>query len=191
MALQPVGDRHSRTVRQQVDWASAFEIDEQRAIGSSLADGPIVDAHGARRIHSRQRQAVHEAQDRIRAGLHTQMAGQARAGLATDRKPDPGLGLGKATGPSRSRRHQPREWLSEGPAAAGAMMAVKASNAQAQRHGLTDAREIGRMAFIAAVNGSAGRAAGRTSAMNTTRMGDDDETTAALDDALDRAARQG
>lgn len=119
------------------------------------------------------------------------MAGQARASLATCRKPDPGLDLRKAAGPSRSRWHQPREWLSEGAAAASVMMAVEASDAQAQRHGLTNARQIGRTAFIAAVNGSAGRATGWTSAMNTARMGNDDETNAALDDALDGAARQG
>lgn len=28
IATQPVGDGHSRTVGQQVDWATAFEIDE-------------------------------------------------------------------------------------------------------------------------------------------------------------------
>ena len=40
------------------------------------------------------------------------------------------------------------------------MRPVEASDAQTQRHGLTDARQIGRTAFIAAVNGRAGRATG-------------------------------
>jgi hypothetical protein len=71
------------------------------------------------------------------------------------------------------------------------MMAVEASDAQAQRHGLTDARQIGRTAFIAAVNGRAGRATGRTPATNTLRMGDDDEMAVGPEDALDGAARQG
>lgn len=70
-------------------------------------------------------------------------------------------------------------------------MAVEASDAQAQRHGLTDARQIGRAAFMAAVNGRAGRATGRATPMHTPRMGEDDKTTVAPDDALDGAARQG
>lgn len=70
-------------------------------------------------------------------------------------------------------------------------MAVEAPDAQVQRHRLTNARQIGRTAFIAAVNGRAGRATGRTPATNALRMGDDNETTVAPDDALNRAARQG
>jgi hypothetical protein len=118
------------------------------------------------------------------------MAGQARTGLATRRKPDPSLGPREAARPARSRRHQPRELLSKGTAPAGTMMAVEASDAQVQRHGLTDARQIDRTTFIAAMNGRAGRATRRTPATNTPRMGDDDETTVAPDDALDRAARE-
>lgn len=191
MVSQPIGDGRPRTGGQQVNRASTVEIDEQSAVCSSLADGPIVDAHGTQRMHARQRQTVHEPQDRIRAGLHPKVAGQACTGLATRRKPDAGLSLCEAAGPACSRRHQLREWLREGAAAAGTMMAVEASDAQAQRHGLTDAWQIGRTAFIAAVNGRAGRATGRTPATNALRMGDDDETTVAPDDALDRAARQG
>ncbi len=45
MAPQPVGDCRPSSVGQQVDRASTVEIDEQRAVGSSFADGPIIDAH--------------------------------------------------------------------------------------------------------------------------------------------------
>lgn len=47
------------------------------------------------------------------------------------------------------------------------------------------------MAFIAAVNGKAGRATGWATPMLTPRMGEDDNTTVASDDALDVATRQG
>ena len=131
-------------------------------------------------MHARQRQTVHEAQDRIRAGLHPKVAGLACTGLATGCKPGAGLSLREAAGPACSRRHQLRERLREGAAAAGTMMAVEAPDAQVQRHRLTNARQIGRTAFIAAVNGRTGRATGRTPAMNTLRMGDDGGTTVAV-----------
>ncbi|GAN52255.1 hypothetical protein ME121_6381 [Methylobacterium sp. ME121] len=119
------------------------------------------------------------------------MAGQARTGLTPCRNPDPSLGLREAARPACSRRHQLREWLSEGATAEGTIMAVEASDAQAQRHGLTNARQIGRTESIAAVNGRAGRVTGWATAMHTPRMGEDDKTTVATDDALDGTARQG
>lgn len=109
MAPQPVGHGCPGSVGQQVDRASTVESDEQRAVGSSFADGLIVDAHGPRPIRARQWQAAHETQDRVGAGLHPQMVGQARTGLASGRKPDAGLGLGEAARPACSRRHQLRE----------------------------------------------------------------------------------
>jgi len=191
MAPQPVGEGRPGSVGLQVDRASTVAIDEQHAVAPPFADGPIVDAHGPRPIRARQRQAAHETQDRIGAGLHPQMVGQARTGLATRRKPDAGLGLCAAARPACSRRHQLREWFGEGATATGATRAVKASDAQTQRHGLTDARQIGRAAFIAAVNGRADRATGWATPMHTLRMGEDDRTTVPPDDALDGAARQG
>ena len=109
MAPQPFGDGRPGSVGQQVDRASTVKIDEQRAVGSSFADGPIIDAHGPRPIRARQRQAAQETQDHVGAGLHPQMVGQARTGLAGGRKPDAGLGLCEAERPACSRRHQLRE----------------------------------------------------------------------------------
>lgn len=178
MASQPIGDGHSRTVGRRADWASAFDLDDERTVGLSLAEDSIVDAHTSRPIHARQRQrqAAYDTQDRIGVGPHPQMAGQARTSLAAGRKPDPTLGLREAARPTRSRRHQPREWRGEGTAAAGGMKAVEASDAQAQRHGPTKAWQIGRTVFVAAMNDRVGRAAGRTPTANMPRMGDDDET---------------
>ncbi|GJE04671.1 hypothetical protein GMJLKIPL_6635 [Methylobacterium isbiliense] len=191
MATQPRGDGHRRAVGQQVDRASAFEVNEEGAVGPSLADGPIVDADGSWWSRTRQREAVQEAQHRIGAGPHPQVAGQARTGLRAGCKPNPCLGLSEAACPSGSWRHQPWERLGEGAAVAGGMTAVEASDAQAQRHGLAEARQIGGTAIVAAVNGGTGRATGGTSSLSAAHMGEDDEVIGAPGDALDGAARQG
>ncbi|KQP05931.1 hypothetical protein ASF26_21715 [Methylobacterium sp. Leaf93] len=100
MATQPRGNRHTGSVRQEVDGTSPVEIDEERAVGLSLADGPVIDSYRSQRTDRRQRHAVHETQHRIGACGHRQMPGQASAGFATEREAHPSLRSGKPIGAS-------------------------------------------------------------------------------------------
>lgn len=61
MATQPRGDGRSRAVGQEVDRAPAIQVDQDRAIGSAFADGPVVKTNDPRWIGGRQREAVDEA----------------------------------------------------------------------------------------------------------------------------------
>ena len=129
MATQPRGDGQSRAVGQQVDGASSLQVDDEGAVGLSLADGPVVDADRSRWVSLRQREAMQEAQHRIGAGPHSQVTGQTCTGLRARCKADPGLGLREAARPSGSWGYQPWQRLGEGAAVAGGMAAVEASDA--------------------------------------------------------------
>ena len=43
VAPEPGRQRRGRTIRQQIDGTAAFEVDKDGAIGSALAQSPVVD----------------------------------------------------------------------------------------------------------------------------------------------------
>ena len=70
-------------------------------------------------------------------------------------------------------------------------MAVEATNLEPQRHSLAEARQIGRMPNVSAMDGRARLAAFGRAPTIPANMGGDDEMTGAADDLVDAAARQG
>ena len=190
VATQPRGDGRAGSIRQQHDWTSPVEIDDECAVGLPLADGPIVYSDRSQRTDGLQLHAVEETQHRIGARGHRQMAGEASAGFATQCKAYPSLCMGEPTGAACVWWEKPGYRFGEHAPSAGGMVAVEAANLQSQRQGLAKAWKIGGMPDVSAMDGRAGLAADGTASTISANMGNDDEMNGAGDDLVDDAALQ-
>jgi hypothetical protein len=93
------------------------------------------------------------------------MRQETRASLAAEREPDPALHPRKPPRTTRPRRQKRLERLGEGASSAGEMVAVEASDLKAEPHRLSEARQVGGMALVAAVHGGADGAAARAASV--------------------------
>lgn len=85
MAAQPARNAVGVTIRQEIDYGVALEVNDHGPVAPTAAPGPLVeadDAWGAIRRHGR---GAHEAQQRVRAHRHGKPLSQAGRGFAAER----------------------------------------------------------------------------------------------------------
>ena len=102
MVLQPITQRLRRPLGQQIHWAAALQVAEDRAVVVALAEGPVIDAQDADARMLAPWRLANAAEQRIRARRHGQPRRQPRARLAAQGQADLGVGLmepGSGPGP--------------------------------------------------------------------------------------------
>ena len=177
----PTGQRRRCAVGEKVDDAVAVQVHHDRAVAAALSHAlrvpphrasldvgpgplrPVVDADvdGCRLV--RHRHGPDEPQNGGAARRHAQVLQEPRPTRAAADNADPPLRFGQ---PARAPSAGPEEIghrLGEGAPGAARVGAVEASNLDAQRRLQGGDRQIGRVAVIAAVDGSARLAALGTS----------------------------
>jgi hypothetical protein len=92
--LQPGRDRRTVPPRQDVDHAPPLRVDQDRAVSVALLPGPIIDADIPRRRTVFLGGGLDPPQQRVWAGWHCQVVGQAGTGLAAEAQADGSMGVG-------------------------------------------------------------------------------------------------
>ena len=163
VAPEPGRQRRGRTIRQQIDGTAAFEVDQDGAIGSALAQSPVVDTDDDRFGSGRQRTLADTPQQRRGTGGHRQVRQQPGGGCGTERQRGPNLSIDQPAGSLSVAVEEARQTLGKGSAGASRVVAVKTSDRQGQTHFLTARRQVGGTPVIATMH----RPAARTTAWAT------------------------
>tara|TARA_R110002020_G_scaffold67188_9_gene176680 strand:+ start:559 stop:1041 length:483 start_codon:yes stop_codon:yes gene_type:complete len=106
--VEPVAHCSRGAIGQEINWAMALEIDDDRAIAQPLLHGPIIDADDGGLRRDRLRHSADKTQDRVAARRHRKLSRKATACCAAECNPDLRLRLGKPPGSQRRRRNQQR-----------------------------------------------------------------------------------
>lgn len=136
LTAQPRRDARGGAVGQEVDWASALQVDDNGAVGTPFPEGPVVDTDDAWRVRCGQRQAPYQAQHGIGACRHREVGQETSTCLATKGETDPGLRPSEPAGASGSRRQELRQGLHESVTRAIGVMAIEAPDPKAEMDGL-------------------------------------------------------
>jgi hypothetical protein len=149
--IEPLHQRLSGRVLQQVHDAMGSGIHQDRAVPAPTAKRELIDTEHARRLDTRLGQCAHQAQQRRSAGRHRQPRAVATPWAATERKadafehrPEPTRAMGVAL------RHG-GHLLDERPARAVGLLAAKPAYPQLDQYPATRDRQIGQVTFILAV----------------------------------------
>ena len=119
---------------------AAFEVDQDGAVGSALAQGPVVYPDDDRFGSGRQRPFADAPQQCRGTGRHRQVRQQPGGGRGTERQRGPNLGIGQPAGPLSVAVEEARQTLGEGPTRASRIVALEAPDRQVQAHLLTARR---------------------------------------------------
>ncbi|GJE65052.1 hypothetical protein LNAOJCKE_2260 [Methylorubrum aminovorans] len=191
LAAEPCGPRLGRAVGQQVERSSAFEIDDDGAVGPPLAQRPVINADDARSRWLRQRHSPDRPQQGRGTGRHGQVSEQAGGGLPTKCETGPGLCRSQPAGALGMAGEQLREALGKSFAVAGWVAAVEAPNLKLQPDGLAAGRQIGGSSPIPAMDRGADRPTCRAAGVIALRFGEEGDRGGAVPhDTHEAAARQ-
>jgi hypothetical protein len=130
-------------VGQQVDDPSPFQINDDRAIVLSLAEGPVIDADIAGRWGRLVGSTLDAAEQGIGAGRHIQTFGQTATGLAAQGEADDAVGVGQAGGGAGMGLEQLGESLAEDVLSASEFGTAEAAYEETQSEDATVAGQIG------------------------------------------------
>jgi hypothetical protein len=86
MVLQPATECRGGPIGQQVNRVLAFQINQDRAVGSPFAQGKVIDTKDTWCRESWARCLTHDAQERVGAHGHMQAMTEPRAGFTTGGK---------------------------------------------------------------------------------------------------------
>lgn len=82
--LKPGGQRFGIAIGQQVNRPPTLEIDDDRAVARAFPQCPVVDADDRRRGGSGNGRSPDQPEQRVAAGWHAELVGQAAPRLATE-----------------------------------------------------------------------------------------------------------
>ncbi len=151
MPLEPLTHCGCRTVRQHVDHAMGFQVDEDGAVGPPFAQGPIIHSQHPRFLLRRQRRTVHQPQERIGAGRHRQGLEKPGPRFGPGGHAHRTLGRGQASCPPSPSRQKAGHWLGKGAPSAIGIAAVEAANPQLELNGAPCGWQVGGVPNVAAV----------------------------------------
>ena len=130
LAAEPGGQRQGGAVRQQVNGALPFEVDQDGAVAPTLAQRPVIDSDDVRPAPARQRHASDRSQHGGSARRHGELQQQPSGGLTTKGEPGSGMSLSEAAGALGMAAEQAREAFGKGAARAARMAAGEAAHPQ-------------------------------------------------------------
>jgi hypothetical protein len=108
MGLQPVSQRVSRAVSEQINDATLLQIDQDGAVSLAFLPGPVVNAQ---HFWSRCRvelAVVGQTQQRVGAGGHSLLGSTPSTGFTTQYQANLALALGQAFGSTGKTAHHAR-----------------------------------------------------------------------------------
>ena len=151
MLAEPASEGRGFAIRQQVDGAAPFEVDEDRAEGRRPAKGEIIDTEDAGCRPEVRRGGLDATEQGVGTGWHRQPSRQSRAPFAAERESDRELRLAEAL-----RRlgvgGDGRQTLGEGPLRAPRVGAPEAPEVDADADVSTLPGEVGNGADIPAMD---------------------------------------
>ena len=188
VGLQPRGQALGPPVRQQVEHAVAFEVDQHRSVAVAAAPGPFVDRqHPHRRPRLRRGAGAScHAQQRIGADRHGQARGEAGTELAADSEAEMALQVAQPLGPPGGGRRGVGKPLGEGPPRTGRREAAEPARLNTQQHLAPLPGQVTKSAIVPAVNVRGWRGAGRAGGAGLTRRDDDGEMVGGRQDLLNQ-----
>jgi len=86
MRLEPLFKRCGTTLGQQIDWASLFQIEQDRAVALAFAEREIIDPEHARRHGRWRRQLPNQPQYGVTAGWEVEALARTHTNCATKRQ---------------------------------------------------------------------------------------------------------
>jgi hypothetical protein len=152
MVVEPFFHSIRIAVGQEIDDIAPLQVDDDRAVATSFAPRPVVDANDPERWHRRIVALLDAPEERIGAGRHGEPMGKARASLAAQGKADRMMSLAKPEGCTSARFGEPGEVLSEDPSRALRFEAPETSDLNLQSDGQAEARQVSEPTGIPAVN---------------------------------------
>ena len=158
---QPRSQRRCRAIRQQFDDTVRLQVDEDGPVSASFAQGPVINTEHPRSFRSGQWSAAHQAQERVRAGRHSQARQHPGPGFRARAHDDGTLGRCQATRPSGTSWQQTRELLGKRAAGACQIAAVEAAHTQLQLNGAPSGWQVGRAPNVGTVGRGAATVARR------------------------------
>ena len=137
VGLQPRGQALGPPVRQQVDDAVAFEVDEDRPVAVAAAPGPLVHRQHPHRRPGLRRAAgaPRHPQQRVGTGGHSQPRREAGADLAAGGEAEMALEVAQPPSPARRRRRGVGETFRKGRPRTGRLQASEAPGPYGERAG--------------------------------------------------------
>jgi hypothetical protein len=180
MGLQPGGEAGAGAVGQEVDGAMPFEVDQDRPVGQSSMDRPVVDAEHGRRGPLDLRRLSEQPQQRVGADPVPEFGRKPRSGLAPERRGEVEERRPLALGAPRRRPGGPGEPFAEDPARAGRVVAEELPDLHPELDGGHCPRQVGERAGGAAMNPLRGFAA--DGAAHDGGLGEDAERQAVVAD---------
>jgi hypothetical protein len=167
---QPVSQRFSSAVGQQIHRAAALQVDEEGAVALAATEGPVIHAQDLGCASPARHRLADPPQERIGTALHPQRRHQARSRLTTQGVADQEQCLVKALGPPRRGADDPRQPLGEDAAGAVRSVAEELAARQLKPDRQAMPGQVGQVTVITTVDPTRSLAAGRTNRIRTRRL---------------------
>ena len=173
--VEPRRDRIGGALGEQIDHAMPCEVAEDRAVASPFLPRPVVHTNHLGPDGERERCRAHEAQQRLVARWHPEVAGETGTGLAAEGDADLGERGEQAVAPTRTGGDEGGEALTEGPPRAGRGATEEAAGVDHEGDGATAAGEIGDTTLVATMDGRRRLMTERTGCRTRRGVGDERE----------------
>ena len=145
MIDQPVGQRLSAPVGQEIYQLVSLQVRQERPIGSAASETPVIHAQHPRGWGSGKRRLSHHAQHTVAtrsSAAQSELLEQALTGLATERKADPFQLAAQQRSPSLIDWSGGRQPFSKRLAATGGVTTVKTPRGDPKVDGMGSNRDI-------------------------------------------------
>ena len=162
MGFQPCGNGVGLTVRQKVDGAVTFEIDDDGAVTLAPASCPVIDPDDPRCRDRHHGHRADQAQQCVATDRYSEPGGQPGARISASTQCNGALRLGKPPGAPDPRGRHRGQRLGEDAAGTVRRRTPEAANLQVEFANPALPRQVAQMSGVPTVDGCGGATAQRT-----------------------------